>query len=316
MATLGRPFARLEKEKVDGVDGDLEAGWAPLHPGLSRTESDLRWGFVRKVYGILATQILLTTAVSAATVLHPSINSALAASPGLALAFAILPLVRKRDEENGALKDSGRGKMKVEEGRCAKATRVGSGGCIILVLQVLYDGSVVDVDTLLLCYSSNGSFLLPLYHYRQRHPLNLAFLGLFTLCLSLSIGVACANTEGKIVLEALILTSAVVSSLTGYTFWASRKGKDFSYIGPFLFSGLIILLVTSTIQIFFPLGTTSSAIIGGFGALVFSGFIIYDTEELIKRYTYDEYIWASVNLYLDILNLFITILNMLKRSEN
>ncbi|XP_074557875.1 BI1-like protein [Curcuma longa] len=252
MATLGRAYARLEKEKVDAGDGDLETGWAPLHPGLSRAESDLRWGFVRKVYGILATQILLTTAVSAATVLHPPINSALSASPGLALALAILPLV----------------------------------------------------------------LLLPLYHYRQKHPLNLAFLGLFTVCLSLSIGVACANTEGKIVLEALILTSAVVSSLTGYTFWASRKGKDFSYIGPFLFSGLVILLVTSTIQIFFPLGTTSSAVIGGFGALVFSGFIIYDTEDLIKRYTYDEYIWASVNLYLDILNLFITILNMLKRSDN
>ncbi|KAG6518980.1 hypothetical protein ZIOFF_022467 [Zingiber officinale] len=259
MATLGRPFARLEKEKVDGVDGDLEAGWAPLHPGLSRTESDLRWGFVRKVYGILATQILLTTAVSAATVLHPSINSALAASPGLALAFAILPLVRKHQFEV---------EVRLFQRKFS---------------NVLKPGPVAK--------------FMPSVS-------------------SLSIGVACANTEGKIVLEALILTSAVVSSLTGYTFWASRKGKDFSYIGPFLFSGLIILLVTSTIQIFFPLGTTSSAIIGGFGALVFSGFIIYDTEELIKRYTYDEYIWASVNLYLDILNLFITILNMLKRSEN
>ncbi|THU67853.1 hypothetical protein C4D60_Mb05t29060 [Musa balbisiana] len=244
----GRGYTRVEKEE----DGDLEAGWGPLHPGLSRGESELRWGFVRKVYGILATQILLTTAVSAATVLHPSVNTALAASPGLAVVLAILPLV-------------------------------------------------------LLC---------PLYHYRQKHPLNFMFLGLFTVCLSLSIGVACANTQGRIVLEALILTSAVVASLTGYTFWASRKGKDFSYLGPFVFSGLIILLVTSLIQIFFPLGPTSVAIFGGFGALIFSAFIIYDTDNLIKRYTYDDYIWASINLYLDILNLFLSILNTLRSMQS
>ncbi|GJT44067.1 cullin, conserved site-containing protein [Tanacetum coccineum] len=121
---------------------------------------------------------------------------------------------------------------------------------------------------------------------------------------------------GKIVLEALILTSAVVTSLTAYTFWASKKGKDFSFLGPILFTSLVILLVTSFMQMVFPLGPTSNAIIGGFGAVIFSGYIIYDTENLIKRFTYDEYIWASVTLYLDILNLFLTILRMLNRGDN
>lgn len=69
-------------------------------------------------------------------------------------------------------------------------------------------------------------------------------------------------------------------------------------------------------QMVFPLGPTSNAIIGGFGAVIFSGYIIYDTENLIKRFTYDEYIWASVTLYLDILNLFLTILRMLNRGDN
>lgn len=54
---------------------------------------------------------------------------------------------------------------------------------------------------------------------------------------------------GKIVLEALILTSAVVSSLTGYTFWASKRGKDFSFLGPVLFASLIILILTGFIQV-------------------------------------------------------------------
>ena len=50
-------------------------------------------------------------------------------------------------------------------------------------------------------------------------------------------------------LEALILTSAVVSALTAYTFWASKKGKDFSYLGPILFTSLFVLILTGFIQV-------------------------------------------------------------------
>lgn len=67
---------------------------------------------------------------------------------------------------------------------------------------------------------------------------------------------------------------------------------------------------------FFPLGSTSTAVFSAIGAIVFSGYVVYDTENLIKRFTYDEYIWASVNLYLDILNLFLTILQMLRQGDN
>lgn len=237
-------FSKIEK------DVDLEVG--TLYPGLSSGENELRWGFVRKVYGILAAQIILTTVVSATTVLYAPVNNLLAGSPSLTFVLAFLPL-------------------------------------------------------LLMC---------PLYHYQQKHPLNFVFLGLFTVSLSLSVGVACANTKGRIVLEALILTSGVVLSLTGYTFWASRKGKDFSYLGPALFAGLMVLLLTSFIQVFFPIGPTSVAIFGGLGALVFSAFLVYDTDNLIKRYTYDEYIWASVVLYLDVLNLFLSILNLLRGMQS
>jgi FtsH-binding integral membrane protein len=57
------------------------------------------------------------------------------------------------------------------------------------------------------------------------------------------------HIAGTIVLQALVLTSAVVVSLTAYTFWASKKGKEFGYLGPFLFSALTILVITSFIQV-------------------------------------------------------------------
>ncbi|KAJ1391818.1 Bax inhibitor 1-related [Sesbania bispinosa] len=75
--------------------------------------------------------------------------------------------------------------------------------------------------------------------YQQKHPHSYILLGLFTVSISLIVGVTCANTDGNIVLKTLILTFTVVSSLTGYAFWASKKGKDFSYLGPILFTGMM-----------------------------------------------------------------------------
>jgi hypothetical protein len=235
----------MKAGEIDIESGDL------LYPGIGYGENQLRWGFIRKVYGILAAQIALTTAVSAVTVLYAPINELLRGNSGLLLFLIFAPFI----------------------------------------------------------------LLWPLHVYQQKHPLNFIFLGLFTASLSLTVGVTCANTEGRIVLEALILTSAVVLALTGYTFWASKKGKDFSFLGPILFTSLFILFLTGLIQAFFPLGSTSAAIYSSMGAIIFSGYIVYDTDNLIKRFTYDEYIWASVTLYLDVLNLFLTILRMLKQEN-
>ncbi|XP_010279039.2 PREDICTED: BI1-like protein, partial [Nelumbo nucifera] len=232
--------------------GDLDLESGTLYPGLSYGENELRWGFIRKVYGILSAQVVLTTIVSSATVLYSPINELLRSSSGLLLFLTFLPLI----------------------------------------------------------------LMWPLYVYQQKHPLNLVFLGLFTASLSITVGVVCANTEGRIVLEALILTSAVVCALTGYTFWASKKGKDFSFLGPILFASLLVLVLTGFIQMFFPLGPTSVAIYGAIGAMIFSGYLVYDTDNLIKRYSYDEYVWASAVLYLDILNLFLSILRVLRGMQS
>lgn len=157
--------------------------------------------------------------------------------------------------------------------------------------------------------------LCPLYCYSEKHPINLVLLAFFTASLSLTIGMACAFTKGKVIWEAALLTAVVVISLTLYTFWAARRGHDFSFLGPILFASLIIIIIFALIQIFFPLGRLSYMIYGGIASLIFSGYIIYDTDNLIKRYTYDQYIWASVSLYLDVINLFLSLLTFFRAVE-
>ncbi|KAI3460906.1 hypothetical protein Pfo_017569 [Paulownia fortunei] len=157
--------------------------------------------------------------------------------------------------------------------------------------------------------------LCPLYSYYQRHPLNYILLGLFTVSLAFAVGLTCSYTSGKVILESVILTAVVVVSLTLYTFWAAKRGQDFNFLGPFLFGAVVVLMLFALIQILFPLGKVSVMIYGCLASIIFCGYIIYDTDNLIKRYTYDEYIWAAVALYLDVINLFLSLLTIFRAAD-
>lgn len=152
--------------------------------------------------------------------------------------------------------------------------------------------------------------MIPMYIFQKRHPVNIVLLVLFTISIALMVGLGCSTRKGKAILEAGILATVVVVSLTLYTFWAAKRGRDFQFLGPFLFASLMVLLVFGIIQIFIPMGKIGVMIYGCVGSIIFSGYIVYDTDELIKRHTYDEYVAASVALYLDIINLFLSLLRI------
>ena len=78
--------------KADEID--LESG-ETLYPGLSYGENQLRWGFIRKVYGILAAQLVLTTVVSAFVVLSAPVNELLRGNSGLLLFLCVVPFICK-----------------------------------------------------------------------------------------------------------------------------------------------------------------------------------------------------------------------------
>ncbi|GFQ01467.1 bi1-like protein [Phtheirospermum japonicum] len=82
-----------------------------------------------------------------------------------------------------------------------------------------------------------------LYYYYQSHPWNYFLLGIFTPSLAFDVGLTCAFTSGKVILESVILTAVVVVSLTSYTFWAARRAHDFNFLRPFLFGAVIVLML-------------------------------------------------------------------------
>lgn len=158
--------------------------------------------------------------------------------------------------------------------------------------------------------------LIPLYIYKDRHPLNLGLLALWTLVFSTTVGMACTFYAPIIVVQAVVITAATVTALTVYTFAATRRGQQFTWLGPILYTGLWTLIFWGLIQLIFrpgPLGQTVYSLVG---ALLFCGYIIFDVHVLATRLDVDDYIWGSVALYLDIINLFMYILRILGNNSN
>ncbi|XP_034719102.1 protein lifeguard 4 [Etheostoma cragini] len=167
----------------------------------------------------------------------------------------------------------------------------------------------VHASPALVLVSALGSLvlLLALAVYRHQHPVNLYLLLVFTVLEAISVATALTFYEYSTVLQALFLTCAVFAGLTVYTFQSKR---DFSKMGAGLFACLWILLIASFMRLFFNSDSTE-LVMAGAGALVFCGFIIYDTHLLMKQLSPEEHILASINLYLDIVNLFLHILRVL-----
>merc|ERR1719326_1029858 len=108
-----------------------------------------------------------------------------------------------------------------------------------------------------------------------------------------------------------MITAGVVAGLTSYTFYAVRRGADFGYLGPVLWACLMGMLFFALTAFFVPMGPVVHSVYAGIGAVVFSGYIVCDTDLIVRRLPIDEYIWGAMSLYIDIVNLFLFILDLL-----
>ncbi len=108
--------------------------------------------------------------------------------------------------------------------------------------------------------------------------------------------------------EAAGLSALLVGGIGAYV-WISDK--DFGGIGKFLFWGLIGLLVVGLVGLFAHFSTGFSLVYSIGGAALFVGFTLYDFSNIKRRYGPNDYVIATVQLYLDFLNLFLFLLRIL-----
>ncbi|KAG8931554.1 hypothetical protein FRC02_002542 [Tulasnella sp. 418] len=154
--------------------------------------------------------------------------------------------------------------------------------------------------------------LLFLWFKRHSHPLNFILLGTFTVMESLTLGFVVGFYDQIVILQAMIITLGVFLGLTLFTF---QSKYDFTGMGTYLYGGLLVLLMTGIVGIFIPFNQTWDLIYAVGGTLLFSGYVVYDTFIITKKLSPDEAIMGAISLYLDFINLFLSILRLLNNVE-
>ncbi|MDP9729185.1 Bax inhibitor-1 family protein [Alicyclobacillus tolerans] len=153
---------------------------------------------------------------------------------------------------------------------------------------------------------------------QRRRTIGYPFVFSFTFISGLTLYPTIAyytQTYGSgLVLEALGVTaiSFLVASIV-----ASRSSMDFSFLGGFLFIGLIALILMGIVSFFVHFGTTGQLIYSFIGIAIFIGYILFDVNRLSKYGVAEQYVpWIVLSLYLDIINLFLFILQFFGVSSN
>lgn len=117
-----------------------------------------------------------------------------------------------------------------------------------------------------------------------------------------------SSSGAETVLIAFLLTILIFISLTIYAY---NSKKDFSFLGGFLFVALIGLVFTSIIG-FFVKNELLELTLAYVGVLIFSGYIIYDISRMkFVKFTEKDIPGAVLNLYLNLINLFVKLLKII-----
>mmetsp|Transcript_16811 Transcript_16811/g.43605 ORF Transcript_16811/g.43605 Transcript_16811/m.43605 type:complete len:246 (-) Transcript_16811:584-1321(-) len=236
-------------------------GYNPIDSGEGGTkfdyaaefaEAQVRKGFVRKVFGILAVQLLITAATGAVFVLNE--------------------------------------------------------GAQLFVMQNVWTVYVAMGVTLAVALTI-GCCEGP----RKTYPWNYLLLLTFTVAESFLVGVISAAYDTQVVLLAFGLTCLIT---VGLTLFACQTKWDFTMMGGVLTGLLVCLIGASLIMAFFPRTNVGTIAISSVGALLFSAYLIYDVQLLMggraQEYGPDDYVAVALSLYLDIINLFLYLLQLLQ----
>lgn len=139
-----------------------------------------------------------------------------------------------------------------------------------------------------------------------------AITGLFGFALGPLLNMYLSLSNGpQIIGMAMGGTGVIFLSLSGY---ALTTRKNFSFMGGFLITGMIVALIAALANIFLAIPALSLAI-SAVVIMLMSGFILYDTSRMVHEPN-GNYLMMTVSLYLSIFNLFVHLLHLLGALSN
>lgn len=151
---------------------------------------------------------------------------------------------------------------------------------------------------------------------RDAFPANIALVLLFTFAEGVFIApilYVYGQQQPGLITQAAVMTIGSFGVLTAYAFVSRR---DFSAWGSFFMVGLWVVIGGALLNIFFFKNSGFQVALAAITVLVFCGLLVYDTWRIRNVYGPNEYVGAAVNIYLDLLNLFLAFLRIFGGRRN
>ncbi|XP_044215747.1 glutamate receptor, ionotropic, N-methyl D-aspartate-associated protein 1b (glutamate binding) [Thunnus albacares] len=150
---------------------------------------------------------------------------------------------------------------------------------------------------------------------RRRHPWNLIALSILTLSMSYMVGMIASYHETETVVMAVGITAVVCFTVVIFSL---QTKYDFTSCYGVLFVCLIVLIIFGILCIFIR-NQILHIVYSALGALLFTCFLAVDTQLLLGNkelaLSPEEYIFAALNLYTDIINIFLYILAIVGKAR-
>ncbi|MCZ6472753.1 MAG: Bax inhibitor-1/YccA family protein, partial [SAR324 cluster bacterium] len=148
-----------------------------------------------------------------------------------------------------------------------------------------YLGQALDPGLMLPLFIVQFALIFFAMAVRRRPGWNLIALFSFTTVSGLTMGPVTVVYGLGAVQEALVLTLLIFGSLTLYVMLSK---KDFSYLGSFLIMGLVLIIGGSLLNAFVFQSELGRFVISAGGVLLFSGYILYDTSNILRHYDVED----------------------------
>ncbi|XP_048338597.1 protein lifeguard 1 isoform X1 [Sphaerodactylus townsendi] len=151
--------------------------------------------------------------------------------------------------------------------------------------------------------------------FRRKHPWNLVALSILTLCLSYMVGMIASFYNTEVVIMAVGITAAVCFTVVIFSL---QTKYDFTSCRGVLIVCLVVLLIFAILCIFIR-NRILDIVYASLGALLFTCFLAVDTQMILGNkqlaISPEEYVFAALNLYTDIINIFLYILAIIGRAK-
>ncbi len=148
-------------------------------------------------------------------------------------------------------------------------------------------------------------FLILLFGVRELHPVNLIVFSLFTMSLSIMIGLIYYYLNDNLFMVTMI---GIIVMLGVVMWYCNRSLEQFTFCKTFGLIGAMGVVTSVVSGIFFQAKYWYSHVWPGFSTMLFGTWLIWDIIAIQIDLTPDEYIIGALDLYLDIVNLILWLL--------